>query len=209
LAQSTTILSPSRRIHGVDIAAPRVLDPAGATDVLGRGEREVLADQRLDRELVLVRELEAIGAEQLDAVVLIRVMAGRDHHADVGAQLAGQQRHGRGRHRPQQHDVHTDAGEARDHRVLQHVARQASVLADHHAVAVRPAQETRARRLADFHRGRRGHYAAIGASPNAVGAEELSSHGASSCVGALLALRKCYVVWDGQCHAGAEGVLNE
>jgi hypothetical protein len=86
----------------VDIAPARVFDPPGAAD-LGRGrQRLVLFQHRLDGQLVLVGKLEAVGAEQLDAVVLIGVVAGRDHHADIGAQFARQQRDGRGRHRPQQ-----------------------------------------------------------------------------------------------------------
>ena len=59
---------------------------------------------------------------------------------EYGAQLAREQGHGRGRHRTEQDHVHPDAGEAGDHGVFQHVARQAGVLADHHPVAVIAAQ---------------------------------------------------------------------
>ena len=68
---------------------------------------------RLDALLDLVGELVAVRPEQLDAVVEIRIVRGRDHHADVGAQRAGE--HGdRGRRdRPEQEHVHAGGGQAR------------------------------------------------------------------------------------------------
>ena len=146
----------------VDVAAARVVDPPGAADHLRLGELRALLEPLLDRLLVLVAELVAVGAEQLDAVVGERIVRGGDHHAEVGAHRPGQHRHRRGRHRAEQHDVHADAGEAGDHRRFHHVAGQARVLADHHAVAVIAAQEVRAGRLADAQRGLGRHRLAVG-----------------------------------------------
>ena len=101
----------------------RIVDTAGAADLGAGGERLRLTQHRLDGQLVLVRQLEAIGAEQLDAVVLIGVVAGRDHHADVCAQFAGQQGNRRSRHRPQQDHIHAHAGKTGNQGVFQHVAR--------------------------------------------------------------------------------------
>ena len=165
------------RLYRMDIAPPRIVDPPCAADVGGSGQRLFDRQHRLDRQLVRVGEFEAVGTEQLDAVILIRVVAGGDHHPDIGAQFACQQRHARCRHRPQQHHVHADTGKAGDHGVFQHVARQPRILADDYAVPVIAAQKTPARRLPDLHRYGRGHDARVGAPADAVGAEVLPAHG--------------------------------
>ena len=142
-----------------------------ARGALRGGERDVLAHRGFDPQLVGVGQLVAVGAEQLDPVVLERVVAGRDHHPQVGAHFARQHRDRRGRQRPGHDHVHAHAGEARDQRVLHHVARKPGVLADHHAVAVLAAQEPGARGLADLHRGGGGHHPGVGAPADAIGAE--------------------------------------
>ncbi len=145
----------------------------------GRGEDRGDVEQALDLELVGVGQFIAVGAEQLDAVVVERVVAGRDHDAEVGAHRAGQHRDGGRRHRPDLDDVHADAGEARGQRAFDHVARQPRVLADQDAVLVRAAQELRARRLADAHRHLGRHRRGVGQAANAVGAEKPARHGRS------------------------------
>ncbi|MDH6665397.1 UNVERIFIED_ORG: hypothetical protein M2442_001396 [Methylorubrum zatmanii] len=52
------------------------LDPLGATEVARSGEAvaHVAVDQAFDLEFEVVVELEAIGAEQLNAVILVRVV---------------------------------------------------------------------------------------------------------------------------------------
>ena len=100
-------------------------------DALGAADRirarqlqmDVLVHQLLDAVLEIVRQFEAIGAEQLDAVVLVGVVRGGNHHADVGAQRAGQHRHRRRRDRSEQEHVETRGREPRHQRVLDHVAR--------------------------------------------------------------------------------------
>jgi hypothetical protein len=165
-----------RLLDRVDVATARVLDPSRAADVAILRERDVAFHQPLDRFLVSVAELEAIGAEQLDAVVVVRVVAGRDHHPEVGAHLAGEQRDRRGRQRPGQYHVHSHAGEPGDERGLHHVARQAGVLADDHAMLVVTAQEVPPGGLANFHRGRRVEQPRVGAAADAVGAEIPACH---------------------------------
>ena len=61
---------------------------------------------RLDLALDLVGQLVAVRAEQLDAVVIVGVVRGGDHHAEVGAHRARQHRHRRRRHRAEQQHVH-------------------------------------------------------------------------------------------------------
>ena len=63
--------------------------------------------------LQLVGELVAAAGEELDAVVGHGVVAGGEHHAEVGAERAGEIRHRRrGQHADAQH-VHARAGQAR------------------------------------------------------------------------------------------------
>jgi hypothetical protein len=84
---------------------------------------------------------------------------------------------GRRRQRPEEAHVHAHAGEARDQRRLDHIARQPGVLADHHQVApVASALEQLARRHADAQRHLGGHGVAVGLSPHAVGSEVGSLH---------------------------------
>src|SRR3546814_7070227 len=80
----------SSDLDRVDIAAARVLDPLGAPDLRGFGERRLLRQPRLDLRLVGVGQLEAVGAEQFDAVIGEGLVAGRDPHAKVGAHRGNQ-----------------------------------------------------------------------------------------------------------------------
>ena len=125
--------------------------------------------------LDVVGELEAVGAEQLDAVVVERIVRGRDHHAEIGAHGAREHADRRRRDRAGEQDVHADRGEAGDQRGLDHVAGEPGILADEHAVAMVAAAKDQPRRLPDLERQlRRDH--AVGAAANAVGAEILANH---------------------------------
>jgi len=59
-----------------DIAGLNVIDALGAAEIGRAGEhrRDVAVDQRFDPRLDLVRQLEAVRSEQLDAVVLERIV---------------------------------------------------------------------------------------------------------------------------------------
>ena len=59
-------------------------DADGASEVNRLARERRLVQPRLDLELELVRELAAVAVEELDAVVLVGVVRGRDHHPDVG-----------------------------------------------------------------------------------------------------------------------------
>ena len=165
-----------RAFHCVDIAATGIVDTSGAADIGCVGQRLIFVQHGLDRQFVGIGQLEPVRPEQLDAVVLVRVVAGRDHHADICPQFAGQQGNGRSGHRPEQHHVHADAGKACDHGIFQHVARKPGVLADDHAVAVVTAKKAPAGRLADLHCRGGGHRTGIGAPANAIGTKILASH---------------------------------
>ena len=146
MAQSTTILSPSRRrplgeaaLDEFDVAAAGVVEPLGAAELARRGARSLAAvlELRLDLRLDLVGELVAVGAEQLDAVVLEGIVRGRDHRRRdrraamrVSMAIAGV---GSG---PDQHHVHAHRDEAGGQRRLEHVAGEPRVLADDDEMAM-------------------------------------------------------------------------
>ena len=141
--------------------------------------RKVGIDQRLDLGLDRIGELVAVRAEQLDPVVLERIVRSRNHHAEIGAERPREHRDGGRRHRSEQIDVHPDGGEAGGQRALDHVAGAARVLADHDAVAVLAFDEVQPRRHPDLHRELRRQLVAR-ASTNAVGTEIRLCHAQSS-----------------------------
>src|SRR5690606_106244 len=130
-----------------------------------------------------VVELLAVGGEELDAVVVVRVVRGGNDDAAVGAQRARQVGDGGCWHRADQLHVHARGHQARLQRRLEHVVRDPGVLADDHqrlapgfvalvqgmAVGVaQPQHEVRGNgRLAD-------------PAADAVGAEVLAAHAAAS-----------------------------
>ena len=118
-----------------DIAPAPVIDALGAADILRLGGDDVARDDAFDLGLGLVRQLEAVGAKELDAIIRRRVVAGGNHDPHIRPHRAGQKPHRRRRHRPQKQHVHARAGQPRRQRVFQHIARKPRVLADDDAVA--------------------------------------------------------------------------
>mmetsp|Transcript_7323 Transcript_7323/g.12823 ORF Transcript_7323/g.12823 Transcript_7323/m.12823 type:complete len:277 (+) Transcript_7323:1049-1879(+) len=110
------------RFHPLHIAEAAVVDPFRAADVSGLHRVHTLEGHLLDRGFGVVVQFEAIGAEELDSVVFRRIVAGRDHHAHIGAHRGRQHPDGGCRHRAEQEHVHAGRGEARGQRVLDHVA---------------------------------------------------------------------------------------
>ncbi len=107
----------------------------------------------------------------------MRVVAGADHDAQIGAHRGGQQTHRRRRHRTQQQHVHARGRQARRQRVLEHVARQARVLADHHAVSVAAVvAEVPPRRRPDPQRHVGRHRPLVCGAADPVRAEQLTCH---------------------------------
>ena len=90
-----------------DVALDGVVDSGAIVPTpapVGRSQSRSRRAERLDLVLELVGQLEAVSAEELDAVVLRRVVRRRDDHATVGLELAHEQRD-RGR----RHDAGTAA----------------------------------------------------------------------------------------------------
>jgi hypothetical protein len=91
----------------------------------------LLAHALLDGDLDRVVELAAAAGEELDAVVGHRVVAGREHHAEVDAEALGQVGDtGRGQHVEEEH-VHARGRQAGDHGCLEELAGDAGVAAHH------------------------------------------------------------------------------
>ncbi len=113
------------RLHELDVATRRVVDALGAAELGRSGQalrKIVVGEAGLDFRLNLVVELEAVGTEQLDAVVLIRIVRGGDHDAEIGAHRARQHADRRRRHRPSSITSHAHRKEAGAECRLQHVA---------------------------------------------------------------------------------------
>ena len=164
------------RLAELDVAAPPVVQPFGPADMTGRRQLRRFLHQRFDLRLDLVGQLEAVRAEQFDAVILERIVRCRNHHADIGTNRAGQHANRRGRHWPELDHIHANAGETGGQRGLKHIAGSAGVLADHHGVAVRTSSEIMPRRHAQAHGDLRSHRPGICQAADTVGAKILAAH---------------------------------
>ena len=135
-------------LEGVDAQADQVTHVAvaarhivhGAADVLpvGKGQlrpvlikdMELAVDVVLHQQQGLLGHLFAVAVDQLDAVVVERVMAGGDHNAAVKIIHAGNVGHAGGGGDVEQVGIRTGSGQARHQAVLEHVGAAAGILAD-------------------------------------------------------------------------------
>jgi len=117
----------------LNIAPERVVDAEGLADFRGRGADVfdfATENQILDARLDVVIEFVAIVAEKFDAIVLVGIVGGRENDAGVGTERARDVGHARRRQRADDEGVGTERGEASDHGIFEHVAREACVFAD-------------------------------------------------------------------------------
>ena len=117
-----------------EITLPRgtvVADPAEAS--AGRPGHGLArpAQPRLDLIFGGVRKLEPAPGEQLDPVVLGRIVAGRQHDPEVSGRIGGQEGDGRSRDHTEPQHIHPGAGQARHHGGLQELAGRAWITAHH------------------------------------------------------------------------------
>ena len=121
-------------VQGAQVVLLGAVQGAHAPD--RRARRRRLVQARLDLGLGLVGELEAVGGEELDAVVAVGVVRGRDHGREVEAVAMQQQRRRRrGQHAAEQ-DVAARGGDAGGQGGLEHLAGLARVADDEHARSV-------------------------------------------------------------------------
>jgi phosphoglucosamine mutase len=116
----------------VQLAQVVLLGPVQRADAPGPRRRLVLLQARLDRLLGRVGQLEAIGAEELDPVVAVGVVAGADDGGQVEAVAADQQRRGRRRQHTAEEDVAPGRRNACGKRGLEHLAALARVANQEH-----------------------------------------------------------------------------
>ena len=124
-AQTVELHVPRQRALGVfDIARMGGVDAFGAAQRLRLGKilGQIRRNQRLDLLFRFIGELVAIGPEQLDAIILKRIVRRRDHHTKISTHRTGQHRDGGRRHRPEQEHIHADGRKPGDQRVFDHVA---------------------------------------------------------------------------------------
>ncbi len=166
-----------RQLGEFDVAILHAVDALGAAEIGAFGELlgEIGIDQLFDLGFHFVTELVAVRSEQLDAVVVERIVRSRDHDAKIGAHRARQHADRRRRDWAGQQHIHADRGEACDQRVLDHVAGQTGVLADQDAVTVLTVPEDQSCGLADLERQFRGNDP-VGKATNAVSPEITTNH---------------------------------
>jgi hypothetical protein len=138
-----------------------------------------LVDGVFDLLLDGVRQLGAVLGEELDAVVLERVVRGGNDDAGRQAQRARQVGDRGRRHRAGQHDVDAGGGKAGFQGRFEHVAGNARVLADQYRRAAARAGRLRqhlAGRVAEAHHEVRGDRRYANQATNAVGTKIFASH---------------------------------
>ena len=112
------------------VAVQRRVEAAHAARARGLGRG---VEQPLDLQLGRVGELVAVAAEELDPVVLVRVVRGRQHDRQGEAVAAHQQRRAGRRQDPAEHRLAARRRDPRRHRGLEHLAGLARVADHQHA----------------------------------------------------------------------------
>ena len=107
-----------------DVAAPGVIDPKGLAHFRGRTGAllEVLLEHEFFQALFhLVGQFQADTGKYFDAVVLVGVVGGRNHHTRIGPHRGGDEGDARGRQRPDEHNIHPHGTDPGNDGILKHV----------------------------------------------------------------------------------------
>ena len=127
-----------RRLGLFHVAPNSVLHADRLADLIGRGPNRfdlAAEDQLLDQILGHIVQLIAVSPEELDAIIIVRIVGGRDHNTGIGPHGSGHIRHTRCRQGSDENDIHAHRKNSGTQRILQHVAGEAGVLANHDPVA--------------------------------------------------------------------------
>ena len=117
-------------VEAAQVVLERAVEAADGADAARARHR--LVERLLDRRLGLVGELEAVAAEELDAVVAVRVVRGGDDDAEVEPVAADQQRRAGGREHAAEQRLAAGGGDPGRDGGLEHLARLAGVADDEH-----------------------------------------------------------------------------
>ena len=121
----------------LDVAAAGVVDAVGLADLRGRQRCRfgfVAHDVALNEIFEVVGQLVAVRAEDFHAVVLVGIVGRGDHDAGDGTHGFRQVGDGGRGHGADEIDVHSHGNEAAGDGGFKHVAGNAGVLADEHAI---------------------------------------------------------------------------
>ena len=122
-----------------DVASHRIGDAEGLANL--RGRRTVLfglavGDHLLHAYFDLVRQLKTIPGEKLNAVILVRIVGRRDHHARVSSHAARKESDTRRGHGTDQLNVRAHGANTRSECGLEHVTGKTRILTDENFVPV-------------------------------------------------------------------------
>ena len=94
---------------------------------------ELAIDVILHQQQSLLRHFFTVAIDQLDAIIVVRIVAGGDHDTTVKVIHTGDIRHRRSCSDVEQIGICTGSSQACDQTVLEHIGTAASVLADYNA----------------------------------------------------------------------------
>ena len=116
----------------LDVTAGGIIDSPRFAERVGAHATHRLVEGGFDLQFHLVGQLVAIGRKKLDAVVIEGIVRGADHHARRQSQCTGEIGHRGCGQRPRQHHIDTGRRKSGLQCRLEHIARDAGVLADQH-----------------------------------------------------------------------------
>ena len=136
--------SEANQIAHVAVATGHIVHSAPDMLTMGKGQlRPILikdvkftVDIVLHQQQNLLRHLLAIAVDQLDAVIVVGIVAGRDHDATVEVVDAGDVSHRRGGSDMEQVGICTGSGQTCDQAVLEHIRATAGILTNDDACRV-------------------------------------------------------------------------
>ena len=126
------------QVPHVAVAASHIVHSAAHMVAAGKGqlrpvlikEVQLAVEVILDQQQRFLVHLLAVAVNELDTVVIVGVVAGRDHDAAVEIVHAGDVGNARGGGDMQQIGIGAAGGQARDKAILKHVGAAAGILAD-------------------------------------------------------------------------------
>ena len=125
-------LHRGNQIADIEIHGMAVVIGHANVSALFQGQRLVGEHIVLNGILQLVGQLCSIGAKELDAVILIGIVGGGNHHTGGCLAHNSSQRHCGSRDHAQGMDICATGRKTRNDCALQHIRRNPGILADHH-----------------------------------------------------------------------------